>query len=267
MTFNDFLSEIKYSKDNKINISNRPTEYSLKNVIYSGKKYILFNDDMYFLLTDKNRNLLFYIQYQKNKNKYYLGLRENISSEKDLFFKIVYTLLLKGFVLIEDYQHNELSIKAIKKLINSNIIEVLYDGKNITDELIDNNFDDNDINKTFEYRIKNHDNSKLIESRFLIFENEDYFDTCEFFILNTKETNMLTFKEFMNENKDVDSFVDKTISTINSINSSTGLSITELAQGIAKVVINEYGSHNYDKFINIVRKEFDNQVQLDKEEK
>lgn len=187
ISFKEFCNEIKFAKDSKLNINNRPKLDDSYKIEYSSNKYSLVKNDEYFILIDKDKNILFYIAYHEGRNKkIILGSRENISSEKNLFYKVIYTLLFRGYTITEDFQHNILSINSIIKLINSNVIEVLYDGKDITSDIIDNKFDDNNINKTFSYRIKNHDNQHLIEKKFLVFENEDYFSMSDFFILNTK---------------------------------------------------------------------------------
>jgi hypothetical protein len=111
------------------------------------------------------RMIKFYVKYTSLKGTLshvkILGNRENLSNEKNLFLKVVYTLL---HILKEDFQHNNLSIKAIKRLINTMIIDVVYDNQNITQELMNSDFDDNDHNKTFLYfRLLKQDPDMLIE--------------------------------------------------------------------------------------------------------
>jgi hypothetical protein len=162
------------------------------NPIYKGSKYILY-DEKYdedfniFLLTDKNNNLLFYIKYYERTNGITLHNRENLSNIKGLFFKIVYTLLYKGYSITEDFQHNDLSIKSIKKIIQVGVIDVYYNKKKITQDIIDNNFDDNDINKTFTYEMSNHNKKYLLENNSKEWVDEDIMNDVEFLIKNTNK--------------------------------------------------------------------------------
>lgn len=182
-------NEIYYKGNSKM-ISLDIENIKCTNPIYKGSKYILY-DEKYdedvniFLLTDKNNNLLFYIKYYERTNSITLHNRENLSNIKGLFFKIVYTLLYKGYSITEDFQHNDLSIKSIKKIIQVGVIDVYYNKKKITQDIIDNNFDDNDINKTFTYEMSNHNKKYLLENNSKEWVDEDIMNDVEFLIKNT----------------------------------------------------------------------------------
>ena len=182
-------NEIYYKGNSKM-ISLDIENIKCTNPIYKGSKYILY-DEKYdedfniFLLTDKNNNLLFYIKYYERTNGITLHNRENLSNIKGLFFKIVYTLLYKGYSITEDFQHNDLSIKSIKKIIQAGVIDVYYNKKKITQDIIDNNFDDNDINKTFTYEMSNHNKKYLLENNSKEWVDEDIMNDVEFLIKNT----------------------------------------------------------------------------------
>ena len=185
----DSQNEIYYKGNSKM-ISLDIENIKHTNPIYKGIKYILY-DEKYdedfniFLLTDKNNNLLFYIKYYERTNGITLHNRENLSNIKGLFFKIVYTLLYKGYSITEDFQHNDLSIKSIKKIIQAGVIDVYYNKKKITQDIIDNNFDDNDINKTFTYEMSNHNKKYLLENNSKDWVGEDIMNDVEFLIKNT----------------------------------------------------------------------------------
>ena len=187
ISFKEFCSEIYYKDNSRLNKERNIPNVLDNTIVYEGKKYILYKDNKYFILTDVNKQTLFYIAYEEGRNnKIVLGTRENISKEKNLFFKVIYTLLYKGYQITEDYQHNDLSIKSIKRLISANIIQVLYDVKDVSQELIDNDFNDNKINSTFTYRLINFDKQYLIERKHMSME-DDFFNIADFFILNTNK--------------------------------------------------------------------------------
>jgi hypothetical protein len=186
-TFEAFLDEIYYKGNGRLNQERKIPTVVVDNVVYKGKKYILFKEKEYFILTNTNKQTLFYIAYEEGRSrKIVISTRENVSKEKNLFFKVIYTLLYKGYQITEDYLHNDLSINSIKRLITSNVVQVMYDGKDINQELIDNDFNDNKINSTFTYRLVNFDNQYLIEKRHMSMEN-DFFNIADFFILNTNK--------------------------------------------------------------------------------
>lgn len=67
---------------------------------------------------------------------------------------------------------------------------------------------------------------------------------------------MVSFKEFCNESQEsIDKFASKATALMDTIETD-GLTITDFGKAVAKIVIDEYGSHNYDKFINTIRSEF-----------
>jgi len=106
----------------------------------------------YFLLLYRNNKLLFYIlvQFNKRKKLFILMTRENLSNEKHLLGKIIYTLLKLNFRVVEDFQMNKYNIKAIKKALNTGYIKLKYDNR-----IIENSEDLESINdgliKSFEY--------------------------------------------------------------------------------------------------------------------
>lgn len=181
ITFKEYLNELKF-RNKKMNSKDVSIENST--LIYEGKEQKLLKNEHYFILIDNKNNVLFYIQYMEGANKQIiLGSRENVSDKKELFFRVIYTLLFLGYQIREDYQHNEKSLKSILKIIKSNHLIVKYAGKDITQDLIDNNFND-DTYDTFTYEIRNRDSQHLIE-RYLKWEGEDLFDAADDFVKTT----------------------------------------------------------------------------------
>lgn len=75
---------------------------------------------------------------------------------------------------------------------------------------------------------------------------------------------MISFKEYINENTSiVDDTVKGIMNTINKVDDN--MSISDFSKAVSKIIIEQYGSHNYEKFLNIVKSEFDKQTKEDKE--
>lgn len=78
---------------------------------------------------------------------------------------------------------------------------------------------------------------------------------------------MKNFKEFINEDNSqdkIDVLAKKFLSSMETVDSE--LTITNFSKIVAKIVIEEYGSHNYNKFIATIKSEFDKQDEEDKKE-
>lgn len=184
------IEEILYKQNLKLSSENRHDNFRPveKHLIYKTKKYKLYDINKYIILTDSNNTQLFYIKINHRfmKNEIVLGARENLSNEKGLFFKVIYTLLYLGYKITEDVQHNDLSIKSLINIIKAGVITVKYNNKNITNDLIKNKFNDDEINKTFSFELKNKSSKYLLENKNLsIFKGEDLFNLSDQLIKNT----------------------------------------------------------------------------------
>ena len=64
---------------------------------------------------------------------------------------------------------------------------------------------------------------------------------------------MKTLKEVLSESSKSDRLYSMINKDIDRVDDS--LSITDFALAVSKIVVDEYGSHLYDKFIKIIKKE------------
>ena len=182
ITFKEYLNELRFYPGIGINKKNITLDNA--KIEYKGKTQILYKTPEYFILTDLNDKVMFYLGYFEGKSKnILLNTRENVSDKKELFFRVIYTLLFLGYQIREDYQHNEKSLKAILGVLKRGHIIVKYNDEDITQDLIDKNFDDNTDN-TFTYEIHNRDSQYLVE-RYIMWENQDLFDTAYDFAKTT----------------------------------------------------------------------------------
>lgn len=187
------ISEVLYEPDGTL-ISKFNGISELGKLIYSGRtEYNLYDNKQYFIVTDKQNNILFYQAYQvltpmapfRAKYKmfnvrsiYILKQRENVSkynsNHKGLFKQLIYSLLFLGYILKDDNKHNLLSRKSIESLYYNGELSIYY-GKNNNIQLLDiDNFEllfDNDINTGIYYVNKDVSKDNLLENIIL---NENY---------------------------------------------------------------------------------------------
>jgi len=162
-------------------------DISTTKILFSGKKYILHqveakNNFIYFIITDKAQNIIFYqkAKYRVGKYKIQLLARLNVSETK--FFPILIgTLLHLGYTIIDDLQHNTKSMNSILDMVSYDQIAVFIKGRELSLAEFGEIIHIADKNIELEYKqSKRPKEIKLLET-YTMFESEDIFETVEFY--------------------------------------------------------------------------------------
>ena len=132
MTFKQMIQEIKKT-DGQFNLNvldnKKPSE-----LIYKGKVFSLFlSDDKHMLFLLKDNEIIYRMNVSLYKQTFFLGARHKIDTrEKNLTFKIIFTLLFLGYEVKDDFQFNEDGFRVLKNIID-NRRTVIVNGKEIDD--------------------------------------------------------------------------------------------------------------------------------------
>lgn len=133
MTFKQMIQEIKKT-DGQFNLNvldnKKPSE-----LIYKGKVFSLFlSDDKHMLFLLKDNEIIYRMNVSLYKQTFFLGARHKIDTrEKNLTFKIIFTLLFLGYEVKDDFQFNEDGFRVLKNIIDNRRITVIVNGKEIDD--------------------------------------------------------------------------------------------------------------------------------------
>ena len=104
-------------------------------LIYKGKVFSLFlSDDKHMLFLLKDNEIIYRMNVSLYKQTFFLGARHKIDTrEKNLTFKIIFTLLFLGYEVKDDFQFNEDGFRVLKNIIDNRRITVIVNGKEIDD--------------------------------------------------------------------------------------------------------------------------------------
>lgn len=153
MTFKQMIQEIKKT-DGQFNLNvldnKKPSE-----LIYKGKVFSLFlSDDKHMLFLLKDNEIIYRMNVSLYKQTFFLGARHKIDTrEKNLTFKIIFTLLFLGYEVKDDFQFNEDGFRVLKNIIDNRRITVIVNGKEIDD--IEEINDGSNIEPTFIMKDRN----------------------------------------------------------------------------------------------------------------
>lgn len=153
MRFKQMIQEIKRTNEplNKnIFDDKKPSE-----LIYKGKVFSLFlSDDKHMLFLLKDNEIIYRMNVSLYKQTFFLGVRHKIDTrEKNLTFKIIFTLLFLGYEVKDDFQFNDDGFRVLKNIIDNRRITVIVNGKEIDD--IEEINDGSNIEPTFIMKDRN----------------------------------------------------------------------------------------------------------------
>lgn len=104
-------------------------------LIYKGKIFSLYlSDDKRMLFLMKDDEIIYRMNVLFVKNTFLLGARYKIDTrEKNLTFKIIFTLLYLGYQVKDDFKFNDDGYRILKNIIDNRRITVIVNGKEIED--------------------------------------------------------------------------------------------------------------------------------------
>lgn len=156
-------------------------------IIYTGKKYKLHYIKVvtgpsvvrgtYMVISDMNNKQLFFqkVLLQPNSNRT-LKLTNRMNNTKTpLFEKLICTLLNLGFGVVDDANHNDNSIRSIRRMIDNGNIDVYVNGKFVHFEEWEELIKINDLTITWEYRWSGRGSLPLLEA-YPLWEGQDAFE-------------------------------------------------------------------------------------------